>query len=270
MVRLTTTFPIFYLFQFNTFLFSCLGFKCCARLLRGGGPGGPLPYRIYVDTSVVFLCVVALAPASPIVAVVASIYFLVFTPMIRWLLIFVYRPDHDGGGRRWPLLFEMLISSMVLGQVFLTAMMALKRATGPATMAGLSIFPTLLFREYANNNFLRSYKDCGLLQTSTLDGWDRSKPSTMASREEYRRWLVDCHRASFVPICVAGNDSCITLEPSVVVPDTNDRDVSSGNLSTAHRSRLHTAASRSSVNSNQRGARFRRLSISMQSQKPGH
>jgi hypothetical protein len=217
---------------------------------------------------VVFLCVIALAPASPIVSVVASIYFLVFTPMIRWLLIFVYRPDHDGGGRRWPLLFEMLISAMVLGQVFLTTMMALKRAVGPAVLAGLSIVPTMLFREYANQTFARSYRDCGLLQTASLDGWDRSRPSTMESREEYRRWLVDCHRASFVPICVAGNDSCITLEPAVVVPDGNDRDHSSGTLSESHRSRLHTATSRSSINSNQRGATFRRMSMQMQRQVP--
>ena len=36
-------------------------------LLRRG-PGGPLPFRIYVDSGAVFLCVVALAPACPLVA----------------------------------------------------------------------------------------------------------------------------------------------------------------------------------------------------------
>jgi hypothetical protein len=33
----------------------------------GGGPGGPIPYRIYIDCGVVFVCVVALAPQSPLV-----------------------------------------------------------------------------------------------------------------------------------------------------------------------------------------------------------
>jgi Calcium-dependent channel, 7TM region, putative phosphate len=88
-----------------------------ARLMRGGGPGGPIPFRIYVDSGVVFLCVVALAPASPLVAPAAFFYFLLFAPMIRWLVIFVYRPDHDAGGRRWPFVFGIFISSMISGQV---------------------------------------------------------------------------------------------------------------------------------------------------------
>jgi hypothetical protein len=33
----------------------------------GGGPGGPIPYRIYIDGGVVFVCVIALAPQSPLV-----------------------------------------------------------------------------------------------------------------------------------------------------------------------------------------------------------
>jgi hypothetical protein len=70
--------------------------------MRGGGPGGPVPYRIYVDSGVVFLCIVALAPACPLIAPAGLVYFLVISPMLRWLLVFVYRPDFDGGGGRWP------------------------------------------------------------------------------------------------------------------------------------------------------------------------
>ena len=33
----------------------------------GGGPGGPIPYRIYIDGGVVLVCVIALAPQSPLV-----------------------------------------------------------------------------------------------------------------------------------------------------------------------------------------------------------
>lgn len=46
-------------------------------------------------------------------------YFLLFSPMIRWLLIFVYRPEYDGGGLRWPLLHDMCISAMIMAQVCL-------------------------------------------------------------------------------------------------------------------------------------------------------
>jgi len=68
--------PLVYLVQFNTFLFSAMGLKCCARCTRGGGPGAPLPFRIFVDSGVVFLCIVALAPACPMVAPVGMLYVL--------------------------------------------------------------------------------------------------------------------------------------------------------------------------------------------------
>jgi hypothetical protein len=59
----------------------------------------------------------ALALACPLIAPVSLIYFLVFEPMLRWNLVFVYRPNHDGGGKRWPLIFHILISAMIVGQV---------------------------------------------------------------------------------------------------------------------------------------------------------
>ena len=38
-VRTTMTLPLQYLLQVNTFLFGCMGWKCCARCVMGGGPG---------------------------------------------------------------------------------------------------------------------------------------------------------------------------------------------------------------------------------------
>jgi hypothetical protein len=90
-VRFLFSIPVLYLLQSNTFLFTFARMDCLARCTRGGcvcqdpnekqvrftshslistrsGPGGPLPFRIYVDSGVVFLCIVALAPACPMVA----------------------------------------------------------------------------------------------------------------------------------------------------------------------------------------------------------
>ena len=100
--------------------------------------------------------------------------------------------------------------------------MALKAAYGPAFCAGFSIIPTYMFSEIAKDRFLRCYQDAGLFQTSQLDGWDTSMPTSIEQREEFRRWLVDCHKASFVPICLAGMDNFITAEPSVVVATERD------------------------------------------------
>jgi hypothetical protein len=85
-------------------------------LVVGGGSGGPVPYRLYIDSGVVLMWYVvaqravysvpkssalmlpihrstlALAPASPIVAPACFLYFLVCQPLMRRNLIYMYRP----------------------------------------------------------------------------------------------------------------------------------------------------------------------------------
>ena len=118
-VKTSITSPLMYLLQLNSFLFDWTGMKCCERAVRGGGPGGPLPFRIYVDSGVVLLCLHALAPAAPLVAPFAFLYFLFASPMLRRNVIFMYRPKFDAGGIRWPFLFDMSISSMLVAQILL-------------------------------------------------------------------------------------------------------------------------------------------------------
>ena len=222
-VRATIALPFQYMLQFNSFAFQSLGWKCCRRCVMGGGPGGPIPYRIYIDCGTVFLCLVSLAPASPLVAPCALLYFLYCAPLWRRNCIFIYRPRFDTGGMRWPFLTDILISSLVVGHVLLTTMMALKKALGPAILAALPLIPTLLFRDVCRHRFLKAYNDAGLLQTSVLDGWDHSTPSSMERREEFRQFLVDAHKAAYIPICIAGGaTSVLTAEPAVVVPHEND------------------------------------------------
>jgi hypothetical protein len=100
------------------------------RCLNGGGPGGPIPYRIYIDSGVVFLCTVALGPICPLLAPVSALYFLFCVPLLRRNCIFIYRPTFDAGGALWPFLADICLTSMIFAQVFLTVIMALKQAVG--------------------------------------------------------------------------------------------------------------------------------------------
>ncbi len=159
-------------------------------------------------------------------------------------------------------------------------MMVLKRAYGPAFLASLSIFPTFVFGQISKDRFLRCFNDAGLVQTSQLDGWDESKPMSFQEREEFRRWLVDCHKASYIPICLAGIDSNLTAEPAVALPvelqvATTPRKIAfqveskrtrtaSQESMLAHRPRTNTlesafASSLSSTQGHQKGALFRRV-----------
>lgn len=240
--------------------------------MRGGGAGGRIPYRILVDSGVVLLSTLALAPAAPITALFAALFFIVVNPLLRWLVIFVYRPQFDGGGVRWPTLFEMCISCLLAGQILLATMMLLKVAIGPAICAGLQIIPTLIFRKTAINRFLRAYNDAALLQTSLLDGWDTENPMSAESREEFRRFLVDAHKAAYIPACMAGTntDRIITAEPAMVIcTETDDQNASAGDLpdfyaSTKSEKHLDTSSPTSTdrriafANQHQYGALMRR------------
>ena len=51
-------------------------------------------------------------------------------------------------------------------------------------------------------------------QTDAEENEDRWK-----EREEFRRWLVDCHKASYLPTCMSGGDkNLLTAEPAVTIP----------------------------------------------------
>ena len=242
-VKYSITLPLQYLLQLNTFLFSLFRLKCCTRAVRGGGPGGPVPFRIYVDSGMVLLCLFALAPASPLVAPFAFMYFLISTPMLRRNVIYIYRPKFDGGGIRWPFIFDMIISALFVSQILLSTMMALKKSFGPAVLAAMPFVPTLLFRDSMRARFLRPFSDVALLQTSLLDGWDTTESTSMEKREEFRRFLVDSHKAAYVPVCIAGThtDEVLTAEPAVIVPTMEENQMGIANVMPTPQSQIDVA-----------------------------
>lgn len=181
-----------------------------------------MPYRLFVDTGVVLLCVVALGPASPLVTPFALVHFCFSEPLLRRNIIFMYRPKFDGGGIRWPFLFEMVMASLLFGHVLMVTMLALKKAVGPAIVAAIPFVPTLVYRHELRKLYLRAYQDAGLVQMSMLDGWHPQEATSQKKREDFRRFLVDAHKASYVPVCIAGSDEIMTAEPAVVIHNDND------------------------------------------------
>ena len=86
-------------------------------LLVGSGPGAEVSYRVYVDSGYVFAVMTALAPLCPLLGFCCLLYFIIIVPMMRWLIVFAYRPVFDGGGAKWPSLHHIIVSSLILGQV---------------------------------------------------------------------------------------------------------------------------------------------------------
>jgi hypothetical protein len=101
--------------------------------------------------------------------------------------------------------------------------LSLKAAYWEGIFVGCCAIPTYFFHLWTLEQFYRPYHDCALLQTSRLDSWQESH--SIKKREEYRRWLVDCHKASYVPLCLLGTkENLLTAEPAVVVYKDSDED----------------------------------------------
>jgi len=249
-VRTGTILPMNYLLQTMTFVYGWLRIPWLNRVMRGGGPGGPPPYRIYIDSGVVFMCLTSLAPACPIIAPMCLLYYSIFIPILRWLHIFVYRPFYDGGGNRLPVIHEIIISSLILSQLLLGTVLFLKQCFILGIVTTVMTFPTLVFSQWTKDKFERSYNDAGLWQTSKLDGL--SNKESMQKREKYRRWLVDAHKASYVPICLSGGEDFLTNQPAVVVPI--DREL----LTTDGRQVQRSPKQELERKTTQKGATFRR------------
>ena len=88
---------------------------------------------------------------------------------------------------------------------------------------GFWIIPTLLYDKVLLEKYSRPYLDAALLQTRRMyshTGNDAANAKSSLQREEYRRWLVDCHKASYLPTCLSGGkDNLLTSEPAVVTSE---------------------------------------------------
>lgn len=188
------------------------------RLLKGGGPGIEVPYRIYIDGGFVFACMIAIAPLCPLVGLVGILYFAIVSPMLRWLMVFTYRPRWDGGGDKWPNLHYIIITSLLLGQLITAITFVTKGNVFAGVIIFFCIIPTLMCNNIILEKFLRPYSDASLKYTGKLNNEEEGEDA-WPEREEFRRWLVDCHKASYLPTCLSGGTkNLLTAEPAMVVP----------------------------------------------------
>lgn len=199
--------------------FVTLSFSLSLSSFRG--PGTEISYRVYVDSGYVLSAMTALAPVCPLIGPFAFLYFVMISPMIRWLVVFAYRPKFDSGGGKWPKLHHMVITSLVLGQVVTMFTFLIKRNYIAGLLIGACIIPTLIFNSIVLEKFLLPFSDASLHFTGRLQRgkWNKEEnEDRRKEREEFRRWLVDCHKASYVPTCMSGGKNHLTAEPAQMIP----------------------------------------------------
>lgn len=99
----------------------------------------------------------------------------------------------------------------------LALVMFLKAAVGCAFVSILPAIPTIVFRNRCRWKYLKAFQDAGLLQMSTLDGMDPFASTSRKKRKKFLEFLVDAHKAAYVPVCLAGDTvSVLTAAPAEV------------------------------------------------------
>jgi hypothetical protein len=225
LVRSLIVLPLQYLYQVNAQVFTCLRWRCCARCSQGGSNGGPLPFRVYVDSSVVLLCCITFSAVSPLVIPCALLYFGVCIPLWRRQLLLVHRPIFDAGGQRWPELFTFVMSAIYLSVVLISVILFLKNLWTPSVLCFVTIFPVIDFQRSCLARFQRAYSDVGLMQAGLINesnktggvlanmekgfGSAAEERDYVEEKERLRLWLVDAHLAAFIPICMSDNRELI-------------------------------------------------------------
>jgi len=93
---------------------------------------------------------------------------------------------------------------------------------------GFCIIPTLLYNSIILEKFLRPFRDAALLQTGRMYHVT-DNTNSWVEREEFRRWLVDCHKASYLPTCLSGGrKNILTAEPALVISEDPTNEDSEG------------------------------------------
>lgn len=227
----TLTWPLIYFLQLFNLSTGFFRLNFINRQLKKGGPGIDAYYRIYVDSGYVFACMSALAPICPLLGFACLLYFVIITPMLRWVMVFTFRPRWDGGGDKWPRLHMIIVSSLILGQIITSVTLFLKGNNLEGFFIGFLVIPTLLYNSIILEKFLRPYQEAALLQTRRVssDGYSSNNLQSSDSwiqQEEYRRWLVDCHKASYLPTCLSGGkENLLTAEPAIVISEAQNEDL---------------------------------------------
>lgn len=216
--------PANYLLQSMNFITKFFRMKWLNNyVLKGGGIGRDVPYRIYVDSGYIFACLISMAPMVPLLGPVCLLHFIIVSPILRWLLIFTYRPKFDSGGGtferlwryyffaskiilyylsicislshshfyhscllkdKWPKLHHIIISSLLLGQFLTSLSFALKGNIVEGLSIGCCIIPTLIYNSTILSLFLKTYRDGGLVQAGRMHYGRRRSSRSISSEME--------------------------------------------------------------------------------------
>ena len=101
--------------------------------------------------------------------------------------------------------------------------MSLKYAHTAAAIAFVPIIPTYIFWKSCYSQLMPAFERVALFNSSFIDlHYDRV--SSTEERQKYLDFLVDCHKAAYIPMCIAEEETLrvMTLTPAKVDRSLNE------------------------------------------------
>lgn len=104
-----------------------------------------------------FLIGFTYAPMSGFVLPFIMVFFAVAYVVCKYMIIYVFYPEWDSGGKYWPMAFNTICGSMILGHVILIGVFILRKSVATVLLGPLP-FITLAFMLWCRTTFGRRCK----------------------------------------------------------------------------------------------------------------
>lgn len=92
---------------------------------------------------------------SPLVGFILAFCFVVLAGLYRHQFVYIYNPFPDSGGQLWIQFIRLILSCMLVAEITLAGVLALKKAAVAAPMMAPLIIATILFYMYVNQQHFR-------------------------------------------------------------------------------------------------------------------
>lgn len=129
----------------------------------------PLPFNYgaeYPMHILVAILAMVYSTIAPIVLYCALIYFVLGYICVKYQILFMRRNKYDSGGQLWPVVFNRIITGLIIAQITLVGVFSLKLAPFQAALSVPLPLVSLLFMDVVNKAY---YKTSLFLPTSLQD-----------------------------------------------------------------------------------------------------
>ncbi|CAK0785988.1 hypothetical protein CVIRNUC_009201 [Coccomyxa viridis] len=111
---------------------------------------------------------------NPIITPVCLIYFMIITVTEKYNLLYVYTFEYQSGGQLWPQVFGHVITALVMFQLFMIGILAVKQSYTSSVVVPL-LFITAIFTMVCRSIFERPFQVMSLRGAVDLDKHEEAK-----------------------------------------------------------------------------------------------